>query len=209
MSFCRRHFCRLSASCVGTGLVAALIAFFIEPAVATPLWWDSNGATAGAGTTPNGIWGTNAFWNTNSTGGAGSFTTDTTTSDDLVFSAGTDATGTFTVGIKSNTSEGAKSITVEEGNVTISQPNGNNSTISIASGGITINSGAALTLTGSKLSLALTAAQSWTNNSSNLFSVTTSKGVANGGFLLTIGGTGNTTISDVISGAGGITKTGA
>jgi fibronectin-binding autotransporter adhesin len=184
------------------------IALLLAPkAGATSLYWDSNGATTGAGTTPTGTWGTSVFWNTNSTGGAGTFSTDTLITDDLFFSAGTDATGTFTVGMKNNTSESAKSITVEEGNVTINQSAGNGSTLSIGAGGITINSGAQLTISGLKLDVALTAAQSWTNNSSNLFTV--SVPVTNGANLLTISGTGNTTISGVIgNGSGGLTKSG-
>lgn len=53
----------------------------------------------------------------------------------------------------------------------------------------------------------LGAAQTWQNASSNL--LTFSGAVANGGFLLTVGGATNTTISSVISGTGGITKSGA
>ena len=53
----------------------------------------------------------------------------------------------------------------------------------------------------------LGAAQTWQNASSNL--LTFSGAVANGGFLLTVGGATNTTISSVVSGTGGITKSGA
>src|SRR5205823_8483128 len=71
--------------------------------------------------------------------------------------------------------------------------------------GILLDNANAFTLTIS-CKLALGAAQSWVNNSSNLFTV--SGTVANGGFNLTIDGTGNTTISGVISGTGGLIKAG-
>src|SRR5262245_61874034 len=34
-------------------------------------YWDANGTTAGAGSAPSGTWGSDSFWNTDSTGGAG------------------------------------------------------------------------------------------------------------------------------------------
>ena len=37
---------------------------------ATLLYWDSNGATVGAGATPTGNWGTSNFWSTSSAGTA-------------------------------------------------------------------------------------------------------------------------------------------
>jgi autotransporter-associated beta strand protein len=64
---------------------------------ATTLYWDPNGtATTAAAVT--GAWnGTNAFWNTNSAGGAGTFTGATTAADDLIFSSAANlTTGTVT-----------------------------------------------------------------------------------------------------------------
>ena len=79
-------------------------------------------------------------------------------------------------------------------------------TLTIAgAGGITIKAGAgAVTL---NPHLILGAGQTWTNNSSNLFSV---KGnVSNGASLLTVTGSGNTTLSGVLgNGSGGLTKSG-
>src|SRR5262245_4281338 len=78
-------------------------------------YWDINGATAGAGgATPTGNWDTTtANWSTSSAG-----TTAATTwaaSDDAVFSAGTDATGIFTV--TTTTAQTASTITIDEGTV--------------------------------------------------------------------------------------------
>ena len=96
--------------------------------------------------------------------------------------------------------------------MTIAREGGNSgpsiSTVSIGGGGITINSGAQLTFTNNaKFGITLAASQTWINNSSNLFSV--GAPVTNGANLLTISGTGNTTISGVIGGgSGGLTKAG-
>lgn len=62
-------------------------------------FWDTNGTASGPGsTTPSGAWdGTNTFWNTDSTGAAGTLAADPGTANTAVFSAGTTATGSFTV----------------------------------------------------------------------------------------------------------------
>ena len=53
----------------------------------------------------------------------------------------------------------------------------------------------------------LTGSQTWTNNSASLLTVS---GNVSGANLLTVGGTGNTTISGVLGGgSGGLTKNGA
>ena len=69
-------------------------------------YWDANGGTtAGAGDTPNGTWGTSSFWNSNSTGGSGTFTTTCGSSDTLCFvaSAGTSSgENPYTVTVSGN-----------------------------------------------------------------------------------------------------------
>ncbi len=72
--------------------------------------------------------------------------------------------------------------------------------------GITMNSGAGATTIISPITMG--AAQSWTNNDDSLLTIGTGA-VTNAGFLLTIGGTGNTTVTSAIGGTGGLTKTGA
>lgn len=89
-------------------------------------FWDSNGTTAGAGTTPTGTWGTSTFWSTNSGGTVA--TTAWTAGNTAVFAAGTDASGAYTVTVSGTQSTAG--LTVEEGNVTLS------------GGGITLTSAA-------------------------------------------------------------------
>ena len=55
--------------------------------------------------------------------------------------------------------------------------------------------------------ITLGAAQSWTNHSAGALAIGPDP-VNNGGFLITVGGTGNTSVSGSIEGAGGLTKTG-
>ena len=125
---------------------------------AAPLYWDGNGTSAGAGTTPTGTWGTSNFWNTDPTGGAGgAFQTSTTIADDVFFAAGSDATGTYTVTL--NGTQSARSLTFNNGTVTLTGGN-----LKIGSGGITVNSGVAgnVNITSSPT---LEASQTWTNAS--------------------------------------------
>jgi autotransporter-associated beta strand protein len=191
---------------LAASILASLIAIRAE---AADLYWDGNGTgAAGAGTAPAGTWGSSNFWNTSSSGSGGALQSTTLATEDVFFSAGSDATGTYTVSVPNNDTVSANSVTVQEGNVTFDKSIASGSVINIGAGGITIDSGARLTMSGSKLSVALAAPQSWTNNSTNSFTV--SVPVANGASLLTVSGTGNTSISGVIgSGSGGLTKSGS
>ncbi len=69
------------------------------PAQAAPLYWDINGATPGSGgPTPTGAWNTtNTFWNSASSGDGSGTISAWVNGSDAVFSAGTDATGTYSV----------------------------------------------------------------------------------------------------------------
>lgn len=77
-------------------LQMALAACLASHASAADLYWDANGDTAGAGTTPTGTWGVDTFWNSTEAG-------DTTApgawvnGDTAIFSAGTDAVDPFTI----------------------------------------------------------------------------------------------------------------
>jgi fibronectin-binding autotransporter adhesin len=107
----------LRAAIAATPAVAAAL-YFAPQAPAATLYWDTNGATAGssAGTTAAGTWdGINAFWNDNSAGTAGTFVAVPNTADTVVFSAGTNATGTSTVTLVGTQTVAA--VTVEEGTV--------------------------------------------------------------------------------------------
>jgi autotransporter-associated beta strand protein len=85
-------------------------------AQAVNYWWDVNGALDGSGgVSPSGNWdGTAQNWNTDSTGlGGGSFSGTTTTNDNVVFSAGTDATGAYTITVSAT--QDVRSLTFEDG----------------------------------------------------------------------------------------------
>ena len=106
--------------------------------VQAQLYWDTNGATAGAGgTSPSGIWDTStSSWNDNSGGTTG--TSKWSAGETAIFSAGTDATGAFTATIAANTNLSVAGITFEEGAVTIA-PTNSTSILSLGSIGMTLN----------------------------------------------------------------------
>jgi fibronectin-binding autotransporter adhesin len=91
---------------------------------ATVLYWDNNQATAGSGSSSTlGNWGTDQDWNSDA-GGVGvwptTFQVDTTTSDDLVFTAATTTnSGTVTLLTAGTVTEGANSIYAYRGAYTI------------------------------------------------------------------------------------------
>src|SRR2546430_13693167 len=85
------------------------------------LYGDSNNSTAGGGgATRGGTWGVNNFWSTSAAGTAatGAFVSGNA----AVFSAGSDATGNFTVAISGLQSVGG--VIFEEGAVTLLAPGG-------------------------------------------------------------------------------------
>jgi len=82
--------------------------------------------------------------------------------------------------------------------------NADGNTLTLSGTGITVNSGAAAATFNAPVVLG--AAQTWTNNASNLLTV--GGAVSNAGFLLTTTGTGNITISGAINGGGGVTMAG-
>ncbi|MEI6676775.1 MAG: autotransporter-associated beta strand repeat-containing protein, partial [Verrucomicrobiota bacterium] len=71
--------------------------------------------------------------------------------------------------------------------------------------GITVKAGAGVVTLNPSIKLGM--AQTWSNNSGGLLSVGGS--VDNGGFPLTVAGTGNTSLAGSLGGGGGLTKTGA
>lgn len=97
------------------GLVLACV--LTSSAHAGFFYWDANGSDPGAGgPTPTGTWGVDAYWNssydgTNSTQPWNSVGT-------AVFSAGNDATGTFTVNV-SGTQTGVVGLAFNTGTVTL------------------------------------------------------------------------------------------
>ena len=99
-----------------TAIIASLLAG--HNLLATNMYWDSNGATVGAGVTPTGTWGTDPFWSTNSSGTIATSLYTTTTADVLKFSAGTDTMGPYTVTLSGTQSAGA--VVAQTGNLTLS-----------------------------------------------------------------------------------------
>lgn len=128
-------------------------AFAIAPiAQGATFYWDNNSTTAGAGTTPSATWSTaggasNRKWNPNSAGT--SSTVSYTSGSDAVFSAGSDATGNYTVTVSGT--QNVSSILVEDGNPTFTSGTVNFSDTSpdlTINTGRTLNFNSALTSTG-------------------------------------------------------------
>ena len=179
---------------------------------AAPYYWDLNGATAGSGgPTPSGTWDTTTHnWSTSSTGTTATVAYPSSlTTNTADFSAGTDATGAYTVTV-SGTIQTA-GITFEEGTVTLA----GTATPSLQIGGtsgIIVNSGigGTTTLDSSLGTVGLGGNQSWANNSASPLVVNSA--VSNVGnttaYTLTLSGTGTggTTINGNIT-DGGVTGT--
>ena len=203
-------------------LLAGILTAFVltvSRAIAADLNWDSNGNTAGFGNT-TGTWGTNAFWNDNSTGGAPTvaFTAATANSDTVNFGTATLNYANGTIGVVAG-GVAVGSIVIGGGQTTGITLGTSGNPITIHSG-ITKNSGSAAFSVTSPITLG--AAQTWTNNSAGLLEMGENvispnvNYVTNGGFQLTIDGTGNTQIGrsnetthTSISGSGALVKNGA
>lgn len=102
-----------------TAWVSGSFTLTVGPVAALPLNWDLNGVTAGAcvsGDTAAGTWDTSAKWNAaaDGTGSTVAWIPGRTAS----FSAGTDATGAYTITVNGTPDVGG--LTFEEGNVTLS-----------------------------------------------------------------------------------------
>ncbi len=110
------------------GNTSRAVSLLVNPSPAS-FYWDDNAGTAGAGGTPTGIWGTDNNWNTNSTGGAGTFTASTANTANLFFVAGP----------ASNSGSGGTTITVNGAQVA-------NSLTSQHSGNFTLSGGTSITL---------------------------------------------------------------
>ncbi|MEK7949706.1 beta strand repeat-containing protein [Luteolibacter soli] len=179
---------------------AGVVAFAPSFAAATNLYWDNNGATAGTTATPTGTWGTSNFWNTDAAGGAGTLSTVTTAADDVFFSAGTAATGAYTVTVSG--ARAAHSVTVEEGSLSFA--GANTPSLTLGTGGILVDGTGKLGGVATLTSWLLAGNQTWTTNSTGTVPVfnpsasTTLAGVPNtGNIVLTLSGT-NGTVDSVL-----------
>ena len=165
----------------------------------TPLYWDTNGTTSGAGATPTGTWGTNAFWNTDPTGGAaGTFQTATSLSNDLYFVAGPGAgSGNSQYVVTVNGSQSAAGLYFQSSGTAVLS----GGTINLGGDGINVGAVAYPAVPQAPVvilpSVTLAANQVWTNNSpNNLYMFGP---VYNGGNNLSISGSGNTTLGGLFS----------
>ncbi|MCX7415011.1 MAG: autotransporter-associated beta strand repeat-containing protein [Planctomycetia bacterium] len=171
------------------GCAAALLA--APSAQAATYYWDSNGTgTPGAGATPNGTWGLDSFWSTDSTGaniGTPVLTATTTSADNVFFSAGTDAVNPYAISLNSAT-QNAKLVTFKNGSATLS-----NGTLGLGnSGGITVASTA---VTGATIGSNLTTSggQSFNVAASMALALNTGTFTRNAGSTLNVLSTGTVT----------------
>jgi autotransporter-associated beta strand protein len=130
---------------------STLFISFTAPALAVNLYWDTDGATVGSGgATPSGTWqnlaNSGTTWSTGVLGDVATPALTTASVDDLFFSAGTDATGSYTVTLGSN--QAAKSLTFEEGAASLT-----GSTLTLTGGGITVLAGSGNPTISSNLTL--------------------------------------------------------
>jgi fibronectin-binding autotransporter adhesin len=136
---------RPGGTCWLLGSIASLLG--VLPVAAVTYYWDGNGSTTGASNAPSGTWGTSVFWSTSSVGTSATANTTTDAFSDLIFSAGTDATGAYTVTL--NGTQTARTLTIEEGTPTFS----GGTLILAGGGGLTLNAGAGNAVLSSNLIL--------------------------------------------------------
>ena len=186
----------LSATRLSFALASAIAALLAAPAAhSATVTWDANAAGA-AQTDGAGAWLTaNQWWN-------GTANVNWTSGDNAIFGNG-GVGGAVT--LASPTTVGSLTINAF---ITTAYTLGTSGQAITLNAGITKNASSAAVSISSPLILG--AAQTWTNNSGT--NLTAAAGINNGGFLLTIGGSGGTvmnTTANIISGSGGITKSGA
>jgi fibronectin-binding autotransporter adhesin len=169
------------------GLVLALQTLSVRAATFT---WD--GALGGTTFDSSGTWNaTTANW------WSGSADVAWTSGGTAQFGFGTGGTNPYTVTVSGSQTVGG--ILFQNQIYTLNSSGGS---LYLGAGGITANSPATIAVP-----VTVGAAQTWTNNSSGLFTV--SGNIATGANLLTIGGSGNTSLSGTINGSAGMTKSGS
>jgi autotransporter-associated beta strand protein len=173
---------------------------------ATTYYWDFGG-------TPTTLWTTTANWST-AVGGS-DLNADTAghpvAGDTAIFNV-TARSAVQTVTMSGDISV-AGLVFNTSGTTAINTDGLGNRKITVGTGGITINSGAGAvtfgtTVANNRDTFTLGGAQTWKNDSGTL-TLNANNSIINGGFLLTIDGSGNiTTATGAITGTGGITKNG-
>lgn len=181
----------------------AIFTIFLNHVGAQTLYFDTNGTAAGTSTGSSQNF-TSSVWTTDSTGA--SSTVGYTPNSDIVFSAGTNGTGTQSVTI--NDAELVDGITINNGTVTLL--GSGNPSLSIGAGGITTSSpDGSTTLDSSLGTVTLASNQSWKNNSA--YALNANSGVSGSGQTLSFGGTGSgaTVINGAINGTLNLTQNSA
>ena len=169
--------------------LAAMLALTAGQTEAATLKWDASGT--GHLTDGSGAWDGGTYW-----WSGGPSDVLWIPGSDAVFGNGGTA-GAVTLG--SPTAVNSLTMNSFSGTYTL----GAAGQMMILNNGIMVNSGAGATTIVSPLTLG--AGQSWLNNSTNLLTLAA---VDNGSYLLTVGGSGNTTVSGSLSDTGGLTKNG-
>jgi len=187
-----------TSSRIFVSMTVAAAAFTFAPSVqATPLYWDGNGTTAGAGNTIaflNKVWGTDSVWNSDPLGLTDTFNLTTTAADDLFFVAAPSATsGNVAFNPTVTGTQTANSITFQsQGAQTLS-----GGTINLGAGGLVGSQYAYGTTARGAVTIssavALQASQSWVNNATT--AMTVSGAISGAGFGITKAGTGSLTLS--------------
>jgi autotransporter-associated beta strand protein len=168
------------------------------------LYWDPNGTNASVPGVPSGQWdGLSSSFNTSSNGTGGTVEAITTGLDVLVFSAGTNATGTVTV----SGAQMSRGLVLEEGELTFAGTN--NAFLEIQTEGIKVASTVLGNSTfASSLSLYLDGNQAWSNASTNQLTISSSiTGAAN--LALEAGSSGAIRLAGSVDHFGSIANRGA
>ncbi|MDA1044083.1 MAG: autotransporter-associated beta strand repeat-containing protein, partial [Verrucomicrobia bacterium] len=112
--------CRSKPSIFWAAMLCAALLLWAMPSSAADVYWDIDGPTSGpGGSTPSGAWnGVNTFWNTDAAGGAGSLSADPGSGNRAVLSAGSQATGPYTLTLSGSRTVGG--IHFKDGSATLS-----------------------------------------------------------------------------------------
>jgi len=188
-----------SAACTSslTALIVLAVLLTGQSAQAATQYLSNSVAATNTWSTTTAVWVTNA----NGTGTAANWT-----NANQAFIEGT-AASTLLIGATVPT--WSSIIFSNSASTLLRSSSATTQSISSGVGGFTVASGAGSVTIGnasSNLALTLTASQGWTNNSSSLFSVVAN--VTNGGYNLTLAGSGSTTIGGVLSGSGTLINAG-
>jgi hypothetical protein len=179
-----------------------LTAAAVTGPVIVTLYYDTNGSTPGTSTSSTTSDFKSAVWTEDASGS--SMTVGYIPASDVVFSAGTNGTGTQAVTVTD--AELVDAFTFKNGTVTL---NGSGSpNLTIGAGGITVNSNDGPTTLDTSLgTVALGAGQSWNNDSTQALNV--NNGVSGSGQTLTFAGvgTGPVNLNGILSGNLNLTAT--